>query len=249
MLQHGVPWQQALGSAMMLLISFALAVGLSLISGWFAWYSIFTAMFLLAGFLIIIAMIPLMLNLSRSFFWFVLSLLVIHVLVTLFAFAFHYRHTGLQTANDPFTPSLYDALYFSAATFTTLTYGDIQPLPDHRLTAAAMEGLAGLVSIAVGASLIWLWTQENLVPKEMAFFDGNRRHKKSLSVARMRIRTVTGKERQLKDWVLPPKAGEAYHYDTAREEWVLVSEDTVLPENTLVVTPASKNEAKQATKQ
>ena len=89
--------------------------------------------------------------------------------------------------------------------------------------------------MALGASVIWLWCQENMVPKEMAFFDGNRRYKKDLGVTRVRIRTITGKERDLKDWCLPAKQGESYYYHGERQEWLLVSEETELPENALVM--------------
>ena len=51
------------------------------------------------------------------------------------------------------------------------------------------------------------------------FFDGNRRHKKSLTIHRIRIRTITGKERKLNNYVLPPKVGEKYRNDREREEW------------------------------
>lgn len=92
-----------------------------------------------------------------------------------------------------------------------------------------------MVSMAIGASLIWLWCQENIFPKEMAFFDGDRRHKSDLSVTRIRIRTITGKERKLKDWRLPPEEGVEYYHDIARNEWLPVTENVEVPDNSLVM--------------
>ena len=234
MLHHGMPWQVALGTALMSTIIFIGVMLLSLISGYFGWYSIFTAAFLLAGFFVITSLLPLLLNLSRSFFWLVFGLLVIHIVVTIFSFALHYQSSGLLGGGGKFIPSFYDALYFSVTTFTTLGYGDMQPLPNHRLTTS-VEALSGMVSMAIGASLIWLWCQENLVPKEMTFFDGNRRLKTDLGVTRVRIRTITGKEREMKDWRLPPEEGESYYYDDRLQEWLIVTDETELPENVLVM--------------
>lgn len=234
MLHHGTPWQFALGHAFLSVIIFTVIMLMSLVSGYFNWHSLFTAIFLVAGFYIITSLLPLLLNLSRSFFWLIFALLILHITVTIISFSLHYKGSGLLGPNGEFIPDLWDSLYFSITTFTTLGYGDFQPLPEHRLTTS-IEALSGMVSMAIGASLIWLWCQENMVPKEMAFFDGNRRHKSDIGVTRIRIRTITGKERNLTDWALPPEKGESYYYNTEREEWLLVTEDTELPDNALVV--------------
>lgn len=234
MLTHGIPWQAVLGEAFLRVLIFIGVMLLSLLSGFFSWYSIFTAVFLLIGFSIIILLLPLLLNLSRSYFWIVFTMLVTHIIITILSFALHYKSSGVMGPDGVISLSYYDALYFSITTFTTLGYGDLRPLADHRLTTS-LEALAGMISMAIGASFIWLWCQENMVPKEMAFFDGNRRNKKSMSISRIRIRTITGKERTLKDWMLPPKIGESYYYNDDRQEWVQVYEDTILPENALVI--------------
>lgn len=241
MLSHGLPWQAVLGDALIKVILFLIAMFLCLLSGFFGWYSIITAIFLLFGFSIIIFLLPLLLNLSRSYFWLVSAMLLFHIAITIFSFALHYKSFGLAGPNGKFTPSLYEAIYFSITTFTTLGYGDFQPLPGNRLTTS-FEALSGMISMAIGASFIWLWCQENMIPKEMAFFDGNRRHKRSLSVSRIRIRSITGKERNLKNWVLPPKQNERFFYDEERQEWIQVAEDTELPENSLVIGLAPDDE-------
>ena len=178
MLTHGVPWQATLGLVGELVIVFAVAMLLTVVGSYFDWWVLFTAFFLAVGFFSILWIIPLMLNLSRSFFSFIASLLLIHVAVTITAFALHHKSAGLiGRSGHPLEPSFWDALYFSVTTFTTLGYGDLQPMPEMRL-ATSVEALAGMISVALSASMIWLWCQENLVPKELAFFDGDRRHKK-----------------------------------------------------------------------
>lgn len=241
MLSHGIPWQEALGEALLRTLIFVAVLILSLVSGYFDWYPVITALFLIIGFSIIILLLPLLLNLSRSYFWVVFAMLIVHIAITILSFALHYNATGIIGPKGVLSPNFQDALYFSITTFTTLGYGDFQPLAEYRLTTS-MEALAGMVSMAIGASFIWLWCQENMVPKEMAFFDGNRRHKQSMSISRIRVRTITGKDRKLDNWVLPPKVGESYFYDDEREEWVVVTEDTVLPENALVIGLSRKKE-------
>ena len=241
MLSHGIPWQAVVGEAFIKVIIFIIAMAFCLLSGFLGWYSILIALFLLIGFSIIIFLLPLLLNLSRSYFWLISAMLILHIVITIFSFALHYKCVGLIGSNGKFIPNLYDAMYFSITTFTTLGYGDFQPLPGHRLTTS-LEALSGMISMAIGASFIWLWCQENMIPKEMAFFDGNRRHKRSMSVSRIRIRTITGKERNLKNWVLPPKQNESYFYDNERQEWVQVTEDKELPENSLVIGLAPDDE-------
>ena len=234
MLTHNLPWQGVLAYGFVRETVFVAAMLLSVISGYFDWWVPFTVLFLAGGFFIIIQLIPVMLNLSRTYFVFVASNFFVHVSVTIIAFALHHKSAGLIGRLGPVEPSFGDALYFSVTTFTTLGYGDLQPIPAMRL-ATSIEALAGMISMALFVAMIWLWCQENLVPKEMAFFDGNRRHKRSLSIARMRIRKITGKERPLPDWVPPPQPGERFYYDKQREEWLPVTPDTELPENAFVL--------------
>ena len=240
MLTHNLSWQSVLAHGFTQEVFFVIAVFLSVISGYFAWWVLFTMLFLAGGFFIIIQLIPVMLNLSRTYFVFVASNFFVHVLATIIAFALHHKSAGLIGPSGPVEPSFWDALYFSVTTFTTLGYGDLQPIPAMRL-ATSIEALAGMLSMALLASMLWLWCQENLVPKEIAFFDGNRRHKKSLGISRIRVKTITGKERRLTDWVLPPQPGERLYHDRQRGEWVTVTPDTELPENAFVV-QASQDE-------
>ncbi len=62
-----------------------------------------------------------------------------------------YMGFGLKEATEPLTFG--DYLYFSIVTWTTLGYGDLQPVPDLRLLAA-LQALAGYVSLGLVVSLI-----------------------------------------------------------------------------------------------
>lgn len=241
MFKHGIPWQSILGSALMRISVFVAVMLLSLISGYFSLSSTLLGLFLATGFYIIVFLLPLLLSLSRTFFGAVFILLIIHIVTTLFSFALYFQGTGILEHGLEITPSFHDALYFSITTFTTLGYGDLQPLPDHRLTTS-LEALFGMISMAIGASMIWMWCQENMLPKEMAFFDGNRRHKKGTAVARLRVRTITGKERELKDWIPAPEEGSAYHYDPKKQEWFAVKPETEITGDALVIGAKNKSE-------
>lgn len=242
MLTHNTPWQAVLADVVSRHVIFGLAMLLSLISGYFNWWVLFTACFLAVGVIIVIRLIPTMLNLSRDYFKTVASDFIIYIVVTIIAFALHHKSAGLVEPSGKVATTFIDALYFSVTTFTTLGYGDLRPIPEMRL-ATSIEAFLGMISFALAMSMLWLWCQENLVPKEMAFFDGNRRHKKSLSVSRIRIRTITGKERKLKDWRPAPQSGEVFYYDKERQEWLEAQPDTELPEGTLAFRAISEDDS------
>lgn len=241
MMHHGQTWQGVLAAMGTSYLTVIACMILTLVSGYLNWWIVFTSSFLVIGFFYIVRVIPIALNLSRSYFRWIIVLFFVHILVTIISFALHYRSTGLIGAIGPFKPGFRDAMYFSVTTFTTLGYGDFQPLPEMRL-ATSIEAIAGMFSVALTTAVIFLWCQDHMVPYHMAFFDGNRRHKKRLGISRVRIRTITGKERSLPDWVLPPEEGEVLYYDERRGEWLPVTDDTELPENALVVSAAIDDE-------
>ena len=244
MLIHNVPWQYVLYLWLKAEVAFVAVMLLSLISGYLNWWVPFTAVFLAIGFYFIIWLIPTMLNLSRSYFTLMALHFPIHILVTIITFALHHMSSGLIGASGPLAPTFTDALYFSVTTFTTLGYGDLQPLPEMRL-ATSVEALAGMISVSIAVAMIWLWCQEHLIPKEMALMDGNRFHKKSLTPGRLRIRTITGKERKIKDWHPTPEPGEVFRYDSRLQEWLEVHPDEELPENTQVIDAKQRKRPKQ----
>jgi len=240
MLVHGVPWQFAAGQMLVVSIAYGAALLVALLLGVFGWLPLFGGLLLVAAFVVLIGMIPLFMNMSRGFFLLLLAYLGGHILVTIFAYAFQYWHAGIAASDGTIVRSFRDSLYFSVTTWTTLGYGDFAPIPAMRLVTS-VEALTGVITIAISAAFVWLWCTENLVPKEKAFFDGNRRHRKDISIHRMRIRTLTGHDKDLgDDWVDPPKPGESYTWSPEREEWIVVTEDMKLADGTEILEKESE---------
>ena len=89
-----------------------------------------------------------------------IALLVFWVgaVANIFCFAvFHFKHGLVDTTGDgcpsATRPEFSDALYFSAVTFTTLGYGDLQPRPETRL-AAAFQAVTGYIYLGLGVGLV-----------------------------------------------------------------------------------------------
>lgn len=81
-----------------------------------------------------------------------LGILIGDVLVVVLGFAFVYMGVGVQeTLAEGCSHAFRDCLYFSIVSFSTLGYGDFQPIPDIRILAAT-EGLFGylLLGLLVG---------------------------------------------------------------------------------------------------
>lgn len=89
------------------------------------------------------------------------ALLAHAVEVWVFAFAYYFMHHarewGHLTGN--FDGSLMDCVYFSFTTFTTLGFGDIQPVGDMRFLTG-IESLTGLVLITWTASFLFVEMQK-----------------------------------------------------------------------------------------
>jgi Ion channel len=228
MLTHGVPWQFALANAFVNLIVFFSLIVISLVLAAFGFVPLLGGLILIISFVILISLIPLFMNLSRSYFSLLLAFLSVQILASILYYALQYSHGGVVDADKHPISSFQDALYYSIITWTTVGYGDFTPLPQMRLVAA-FEALTGVMSFAIATSFLWLWCTENMVPKEMALFDGNRRHKKGLSVHRMRVRTFTGKKRDLgSDWV-KFKPG-SFRWNPTNEEWEEITDSQSLKE-------------------
>ena len=105
-------------------------------------------------------------------------------------------------------------------TFTTLGYGDLQPLPEMRL-AISIEALTGIFSAALAAAVVFLWCLMRWL-FSMPIADINR----GIGISRVRVRTILGKARKLSKWVLPPKDGELLYYHELRGEWLTATSET-----------------------
>ena len=97
----------------------------------------------------------------------VFAILIAHVLeIWLFALGYFLMINieGLGTLAGNFDQSLLDCSYFSFTSFTTVGFGDIEPL-GHIRFLTGFESLTGLVLITWSASFLFLEMQKNW-PKE-----------------------------------------------------------------------------------
>jgi hypothetical protein len=80
--------------------------------------------------------------------------------IWVFAFAYYFMHQseGWGKLEGNFTGSLMDCVYFSFTTFTTLGFGDIEPIGDLRYLTG-IEALTGLVLITWTASFLYFEMQ------------------------------------------------------------------------------------------
>ncbi|MBN7768724.1 potassium channel family protein [Marinobacter daepoensis] len=91
----------------------------------------------------------------------VLGCLTAHALeVWIFATAFYFMHhaEGWGQLLGNFSGTMLDAAYFSFTTFTTLGYGDIEPMGQLRYLTG-IEALTGLLMITWSASFLFLEMQ------------------------------------------------------------------------------------------
>ncbi|HHH44013.1 MAG TPA: two pore domain potassium channel family protein [Gammaproteobacteria bacterium] len=87
----------------------------------------------------------------------VFGALVAHgIEIWIFAFAYYFMHweEGWGHLEGNFTGSLMDCAYFSFTTFTTLGFGDIEPIGNLRYLTG-IESLTGLVLITWTASFLY----------------------------------------------------------------------------------------------
>jgi hypothetical protein len=90
---------------------------------------------------------------------------VIGISLYAFAYAWMYHQADVGDLVGEFSGSATDFFYFSAATYTTLGFGDVYATGAMRIIAA-LEGLNGLVLITWSASFVFastsvLWDRKN----------------------------------------------------------------------------------------
>ncbi len=91
-----------------------------------------------------------------------LGAIMAHIVeIWLFALAYYYLiNTGyMGSFEGNFDGSLYDCFYFSITTYTTVGFGDIEPLGNVRFLAG-LEALTGLVLITWTASFLFIEMQK-----------------------------------------------------------------------------------------
>ncbi len=86
--------------------------------------------------------------------------------IWIFAYAYYFmnKKPGWGSLEGNFSDSLFDCVYFSFATYTTLGFGDIEPLGDLRYLTG-LEALTGLVLITWTASFLYIEMQRYWAPK------------------------------------------------------------------------------------
>lgn len=92
----------------------------------------------------------------------VFGALLAHILeIWLFAFGFYFtlQQQNLGELVGNFNGSLIDCAYFSFTCYTSLGFGDIQPIGEMRFLSG-LEGLTGLVLIAWTASFMFIEMQK-----------------------------------------------------------------------------------------
>ena len=84
-----------------------------------------------------------------------------HVIeIWLFAFAYYFMvHSGFGSLEGNFNKTFMDCSYFSFSTYTSLGYGDIEPIGNIRFVAS-LEALTGLVLIAWTSSFMFIEMQK-----------------------------------------------------------------------------------------
>lgn len=91
----------------------------------------------------------------------VFAVLIAHM-VEIWLFGIGYYLISLNSAlgslQGNFAGSLWDCVYFSFTTYSTVGYGDIEPI-GHLRVMAGMESLTGLVLITWSASMLFLEMQ------------------------------------------------------------------------------------------
>lgn len=117
---------------------------------WSEWFLVVPAVVILVSYLVVIWM-----EISKPYFG--IGPIIFSHLCNGFALIWFFSllyHVHPQVAFSGGITSLTDALYFSIVTFTTLGYGDIQPVGPVRLICA-IEALMGSIFLAVLVGLVF----------------------------------------------------------------------------------------------
>ena len=136
----------------------ALCIGLAFSSKYWIGFGYLHAIMLLSLLYLLIVRIPLALNWSSNLYGSVFTRLFFFQVFSIVTYAVCYN--GSEAIGYKFD-SYWDALYFSATTWTTLGYGDISPAGNVRLLTS-IQALTGLSTLPVIAAVIWLYCERRL---------------------------------------------------------------------------------------
>ena len=139
-----------------------------------------------------IAVIPFSLAWSERMFRGLLIQTGVTMAYTVFIYGVLYWKSGLIVAGKVVQVPLWDAVYFSAATWTTLLYGDMLPPPDARVLTIA-QGVNAYLAMAVLVSLVVLWMEQALASAQsyVRWLQNPRKSKTASTPARPRRRWMT----------------------------------------------------------
>lgn len=139
----------------------AFAIVIAWLTRYWLGFAFLHAIVLLALLYLLIVRIPLVLNWSRNLYGSVLGRVFAFQLFSIGTYALCYFSD--KTFAGKFE-SYWDAVYFSATTWTTVGYGDITPVGGIRLLTS-LEALTGISTIPVLASVVWLYCESRLWSK------------------------------------------------------------------------------------
>ena len=109
--------------------------------------------------LLVVKAIPLQLAWDRSNFENLIWMCITTIVFSVFICGYLFFNSGLVKNGDLIIVHLFDALYFSVTTWTTLGYGDLTA-PDDLHLLTSLEAINGYFAMAIFISLIVIWINE-----------------------------------------------------------------------------------------
>lgn len=142
------------------------SLALSLFAGFFFPLGYVAAIMLAIMFILLFLSIPLKLNWSSNLYGHLFRRFLLYLMFLLLVYAICYYRIGYERL-DGTRASLFESIYISITTFTTLQYGEFKPLPACRPLACA-ESLMGILGFSpFFAAFGWLYCQNRLWPQSI----------------------------------------------------------------------------------
>lgn len=136
----------------------AISIGIAFLTCYWVGFGYINSILLLFLLYLTIVRIPLILNWSSNLYGSVFARVFFFQVFSIISYAICYNESD---ALEGKFQSYWDALYFSATTWTTLGYGDICPTGNVRLLSS-IQALTGLSTLPVLASVVWLYCERRL---------------------------------------------------------------------------------------